>query len=40
MDFVVPGKLGSLADFNNNYQSRLKKLKNKKDELSKTRDTA
>lgn len=33
MDFVVPGKLGSLTDFNNNYQSRLKKLKNKKDEL-------
>lgn len=35
MDFVVPGKLGSLTDFNKNYQSRLKKFKNDNDELSK-----
>lgn len=35
MDFVVPGKLGSLREFNSQYQNRLKSVKNNSKELKK-----
>lgn len=35
MDFVVPGKLGSLKEFNSRYQNRLKSIKNNMEELKK-----